>query len=316
MKKIWCALFLVGALLVACEPSSTPPETPSLVPSPTRPSEPEAGQAAIVVIARLSSIKPIYGEALKVVIDFAPFLYRATYKPDGTILATSATRLDSLNVAEMQMCYAVGGCSLNGQWTRFTSQSEIPIRADWLGAREFEFRAQFRDATGKTVPAYRDAYVGPKDEVAWKMTIEPVLDERTPVVSLPPQIQTAVAITRVAFPVSGTVRIADGRQIIGATAGSTVRVRVEFTATSPFGTIREMRVATYGARKCSSEQELASLAWEPFIGEKFYTLAIPVNFSSFDVSVQYRDAQGNLSRIVCGDLVIEGMPPLTITRSP
>lgn len=315
MKKIWCALFLMGALLVACEPFFTLPATPSLVPSPTL-SAPDAGQSAIAIAARLSAAKPVYGEPLKVVIDFQPVLYRATYKPDGSILAASASRLDSLNVAEMQICSAVGGCKLSGQWTRFMPNAEISIPADWLGGREYEFRAQFRDATGKTVPAYRDAYVGPKDEVVWKTTIEPVLDERTPVVSLPPQIQTAVAITRVAFPVSGTVRIADGRQIIGATAGSTVRVRVEFTATSPLGPIREMRVATYGARKCSSEQELASLPWEAFAGEKFYTLTIPINFSSFDVSVQYRDAQGNLSRIVCGDLVIEGMPPLTITRSP
>jgi hypothetical protein len=311
MKKILGALLLMSWLVAACETTLA-----TSTPSPAATVTPIQAQAAIAVTARVSNAKPVYGEAIKFVIDFAPVLYHATYKPDGTILATSATRLDSLNVAEMQMCYAAGGCSLSGQWTRFASGMEISVRADWLGAREYEFRAQMRDANGTIIPAYRDSYVGPKDEVVWKLAIEPVLDERTPVVLLPPNIQTAVAVTRAAFPVSGTVRIADGRQIIGATAGSTVRVRVEFTATSPFGPVREMRVATFGGRICADEKELASSPWQPLVAEKFYTITIPINFSSFDASVQYRDDKGNLSRIICGDLVIEGMPPLTITRSP
>ncbi|HEY6041920.1 MAG TPA: hypothetical protein VIX58_07285, partial [Anaerolineae bacterium] len=128
MKKIWCALFLMGALLVACEPFFTLPATPSLVPSPTL-SAADAGQSAIAIAARLSTAKPVYGEPLKVVIDLQPVLYRATYKPDGSILAASASRLDSLNVGEMQICSAVGGCKLSGQWTRFMPNAEISIPA-------------------------------------------------------------------------------------------------------------------------------------------------------------------------------------------
>ena len=140
------------------------------------------------------------------------------------------------------------------------------------------------------------------------------MDERTPVVSLPSTIQTEVAITRIAFPVAGTVQIMGGRSIIGATAGSSLKVNVQFTATSATP-VQEMRVRTFTARKCANEGEMNQATWEPFVPEKTYTITVPINFSSFDVSAQYRDTQGNLSRIICADIAVEGMPPPVVTPS-
>jgi hypothetical protein len=36
---------------------------------------------------------------------------------------------------------------------------------------------------------------------------------------------------------------------------------------------------------------------------------VPINWTGFYVSVQYRDAEGNLSPVVCDDISIEGHSP-------
>jgi hypothetical protein len=48
--------------------------------------------------------------------------------------------------------------------------------------------------------------------------------------------------------------------------------------------------------------------WEISVSEKTYTYTPPANFSTFELHVQYRDAQGNLSPVYCGKVEIEGMP--------
>lgn len=325
MKTILLALFLFSALAACQAPATQSPTlaTSTSVPAPlpisTLVSATPIGQNAISILARVSPVRPAVGEIAKVQFEFQPVVYSVTFKPDGSILAASALLSDSATVAEMQFCFAPGTCALSGQWVRYSATTEVPLRADWLGVRDFQFQAQFRDANGKIIPAYRDAYVGPKETTAWSLNIESAYDERTPIASLPPTIQTAVAATRVAspaLPITGTVKILGGAPITGATAGDTLRVSVTFSATSTAGTVKEMRITAYRVKRCATEAEMLDAAWEPLVAEKIYTVTVPINFSSFDVSAQYRDALGNLSRVACADLIIEGMPPLTPSRTP
>jgi len=107
-------------------------------------------------------------------------------------------------------------------------------------------------------------------------------------------------------PVNGYVDIEDGRCCVGGTAGSTVDVRVAFGAQSPFAEVTEMR-ARAGMRPFD-EFELAEAPWEPFVSARIYPVPVPINWSGFYVSVQYRDALGNLSPLFSDDISVEGMP--------
>ncbi len=107
-------------------------------------------------------------------------------------------------------------------------------------------------------------------------------------------------------PVRGYVDIEDGRCCVGGAAGSTVDVRVAFGAQSPFAEVTEMR-ARVGARPFE-EFELAETPWEPFVSARIYPVPAAINWTGFFVSVQYRDALGNLSPVFSDDISVEGMP--------
>jgi hypothetical protein len=68
-----------------------------------------------------------------------------------------------------------------------------------------------------------------------------------------------------------------------------------------------MRVRTGG--RCFSEPEMAEVAWEPYESRGEYPVLVALNWIGFYVSVQYRDAQGNLSPTYCDDVSVEGHPP-------
>jgi hypothetical protein len=115
-------------------------------------------------------------------------------------------------------------------------------------------------------------------------------------------------------PVSGYVEIEDGRCCIGGTAGSTVEVRVSFWASSPFAEVTEMRVRTGG--RWFDEADMVQAPWEPYVEGRIYPVTLVVNWIGFYVSVQFRDALGNLSPIFTDDISVEGMPLLTPTPYP
>ena len=49
--------------------------------------------------------------------------------------------------------------------------------------------------------------------------------------------------------------------------------------------------------------------WIPFAAEKTFEVNnIPINWTTFAISVQFRDEAGNLSPIYCEDIAVEGMP--------
>ena len=103
--------------------------------------------------------------------------------------------------------------------------------------------------------------------------------------------------------VSGNILIEDGRGAMGGYEGDTIQASVTYTATSRVASVAEMRTV----RGCW-ESTLQDAAWEPFVRQKTFPVRVILNWSGFSVSVQYRDAQGNLSPAYCADINVEGMP--------
>jgi len=133
----------------------------------------------------------------------------------------------------------------------------------------------------------------------------PVLSD----VSEPPAVSTETPVPAgpaSGSPVSGGVLIEDGRSAAGGTAGDTIDVSVSFNAVSTAADVSEMRVRTGGW--CGTEADLAEIAWQPFVTELSYPFTLPINWVGYYVSVQYRDALGNLSPVYCDDISLEGMP--------
>jgi len=83
---------------------------------------------------------------------------------------------------------------------------------------------------------------------------------------------------------------------------------VTFAATSPHGRVTGMRVLTGGGR-CRTLDDMAAVSWEPFVAEKTYRARLALNWIGWYVTVQYRDAHGNVSPVYCDDISLEGHPP-------
>jgi hypothetical protein len=90
---------------------------------------------------------------------------------------------------------------------------------------------------------------------------------------------------------------------MGGYVGDTIQVSVTFTATSRVAVVTEMH--TSGSCRTEAFQEAA---WEPFVGKKTFPVQVILNWVGLVISVQYRDAQGNLSPVYCDDISVEGMP--------
>jgi hypothetical protein len=117
------------------------------------------------------------------------------------------------------------------------------------------------------------------------------------------------------LPVTGSVVLKNGASVTGGTVGSMLAIDAAFKASSPSGPVTEMRTAARYGGNCV--KDMSSVAWEPFTPAKTFTVTIGLNFIGFYVSAQFRDANGNLSPIVCDDISVEGMPaqPTTVAAS-
>lgn len=111
-------------------------------------------------------------------------------------------------------------------------------------------------------------------------------------------------------PIQGSVQLEDGRCCVGGPAGEPVNITARFEAVSPFAEVTQMRTMEH----CRTVDEMAAANWEPFTATKVFQFTPPVfNWFSFVISVQFRDAQGNLSAVYCDEIGVEGMP---VTRPP
>ena len=118
--------------------------------------------------------------------------------------------------------------------------------------------------------------------------------------------QAATPAPSNSYPVTGTVALKGGASVTGGTVGSTLAIDAAFKASSPSGQVTEMRTAARYGGNCL--KDVSSVAWEPFAPAKTFTVTVGLNFIGFYVSAQFRDANGNLSPIVCDDISVEGMP--------
>lgn len=222
------------------------------------------------------------------------------------------------DVVEMQYCIAWDEpCALTGEWMPLASPPEagagleepfeldIETRVDWIGPRQVWAAAQFRDAAGNSVPSFADGEE-PAEVMQTHNTIVGVWDEAVPAAALPTSVQTAIAVTRAAFPVVGSVEIEGGSCCSGGQEGDVIPITVAFAAESPFGEVKEMR--TQGGWNCQVEDGLPNAAWEPFVTSRTYPVYVALNWIGFYVKVQYRDEHGNLSPVYCDDISIEGHP--------
>jgi hypothetical protein len=118
--------------------------------------------------------------------------------------------------------------------------------------------------------------------------------------------------------VYGHVLIEDGACCVGGAAGSTLEVRVAFSATSPFAEVTEMRVRVGG--RPFDALELDEASWEAYVAGRIYPVTVAINWTGFYVTAQFRDALGNLSPVYQDDISVEGFPstwiPATWTPLP
>ena len=109
-------------------------------------------------------------------------------------------------------------------------------------------------------------------------------------------------------PVTGSVVLKGGSSVTGGTVGSALAIEAAFQASSPSGPVTEMRTAARYGGNCV--KDMSAAAWEPFAPAKTFTVTVGLNFIGLYVSAQFRDANGNLSPIVCDDISVEGMPAM------
>ncbi len=114
--------------------------------------------------------------------------------------------------------------------------------------------------------------------------------------------------------VNGSLSIQGGKCCVGGIASQPLQIQVEFQALSPVAEIADMRVRT-GSRAFNAE-DFSNSEWEPFTAVREFTLAPPINWTGFYVSVQYRDALGNVSPVYSADISVEGVPVPPASAAP
>jgi hypothetical protein len=315
-----CSPIEATAVNAIIKPTATPtvvypPRTPT--PSPTPPQhtvEPAANVVSLhlseATTSRVFAEIDVGGTAVMELLA-SPSVHQITRRPDGSVESVSVRPWTDHNVAEMRMCVAPEQpCAPEGGWRPFVPESSVPLEVSWIGPKEFWVTAQFRDHNGRTVPAVGESHDEPSAVAATTYTVVGVMDDAVPIQQLPCPAQTAMAATRSAFPVLGSVQIEGGGCCAGGTAGESIEVDVNFEATSPFADVIEMRTMTGGM--CFTEEAISSAGWETFEQEREFPVHVAINWVGFYVTVQYRDAEGHLSGVYCDDISIEGHPATSV----
>lgn len=302
---------LVVWMLVTSGCATTPLEPTRMIinPTPTRGivSTSESRQRVEITIfgeQGAGAVTTGVGNAVMVRIAFRPTKQVVTQMNDGTS-SEYGTGWSNHTIKEMRYCTGVGQtCALPNEWKPFMEEIRVQVAVNWIGLHDYGVTAQFRDVRGNLVPAGINLAESANN---W-MPITGVIDDKTPIASQPPTIQTIIAQARATFPVSGKIQVGE-QSVTGGKAGSSLTVKVKFEATSPLAEIKEMRVKQSSMGRCLTPEEMNDAKWEPFVAERMFPVTnIPINWSSFKLHVQYRDVKGNVSPVYCGEVAIEGMP--------
>jgi hypothetical protein len=125
----------------------------------------------------------------------------------------------------------------------------------------------------------------------------------------PPPPPTPSGFPRPTPFVVGSLLIEDGKCCVGAIAGQSIPIQVTFQAESPMAEVTSMRVRT--GSTSFEESDFLDTEWEPFSSMMTFEYVAPLNWTGFHVTVQFRDALGNLSALYTNDISVEGMlaPP-------
>lgn len=91
---------------------------------------------------------------------------------------------------------------------------------------------------------------------------------------------------------------------MGGRPGDQIQIPVTFLAMSRAGGPLEMRT---NHRSCSDTSPIDPASpWEPHVTERHYPHTLAVNWHTWSLRVQFRDAAGNLSPVLCDDVALEG----------
>jgi hypothetical protein len=268
----------------------------------------------VLAVAYYVSTEPSYlarvfaGEEIKVVADFR---LNACQQEGNAYRDCVEQGSEAYVGVQVRVCVSPHQpCQPGDEWVPLDqARLEFAYPVDWIGMRDFWVVAEFRDMEGERIFAIQDFYVEREAEMQMSASVpvEGILDDRTPVSELPPPVQTQLAPTQEAYPVLGNVEIEGGSCCAGGTAGETIEIRAAFETSSQYGEVTEMRTTT-GCLAEGVEEAVGGAPWEPFQPEKTYQVELAINWVGFCVNVQFRDSQGNTSRVYTDDISLEGMP--------
>ena len=254
-----------------------------------------------------NSLEIAIGGAAQITIISGPVLYSVTRADDGRVEFSSMKPWKEHNFSQMHMCVSLDdACQLSpSDWKPFAEEQQIEERGlDWVTPTVR--RGRDRDIQGNLVLSIGQTYQEPQPISQAAYTITGFWDKNTPLENLPAPVQTSVAATQSAYPLSGSVVWEGGRCCAGGLAGETIDLQEDSNAESLSGEVTEMRTTTGGM--CFDEDELSGVAWEPFTANKTYPVRVALNWVGHYISVQYRDERGNLSPVYCDDISVEGSP--------
>jgi hypothetical protein len=260
----------------------------------------------VVILTTANMVETHPGERATIQLRFEPMHLEIGKTASGATF-TSRTPWENANVTQMRVCFQIEkACEPTDAWIDFKSDWNVNFDTAWLGERAVWIGAQFRDANGNliSVPGENDP-TSVQEIGKTQVILKSVLDARTPLASQPAFAQTAVAATRVAFPVTGSLVLQNGLCCAGGKVGTTIQINATFEAASPATPVTQMRLMN----RCATLAEMNTASWEPFVAQKsFHSQVSAPNWVGWQLAVQYRDANGNLSPVYCDDLSIEGMP--------
>ncbi|MBI4672382.1 MAG: hypothetical protein HY741_12055 [Chloroflexi bacterium] len=298
---------MFATLLAACvAPSSSPPPTATPTPGILAATPTISGNSIPVIeIITASTVETHPGERATIRLRFQPMRSEIGKTASGATYV-SRTPWENANVTQMRVCMQIEtACEPTGAWTDYQAEWNVSLDTDWLDERSVWIGTQFRDANGKRIPVFDHSQVNAQESGTTQVSMYSTLDERTPLAAQPAFAQTAVAATRVAFPVTGSLVLQDGLCCAGGKVGATIEIHAAFEASSPNTTVTHMRLLN----RCATPIEMNIAPWEPFAKQKTWRVGVSVpNWVGWYLAVQYRDANGKLSPVYCDDISVEGMP--------
>jgi hypothetical protein len=175
-------------------------------------------------------------------------------------------------------------------------QSTLQDQVNALNTTVWDLQATLEFVS--TVQSYQSTRIGLAQ--AEQDDIGPVVTTAAP---QPPGITFTPSPT-MSSTVAGSVEIEGGICCAGGRPGDTIQLSVAFEAVSTQGEVVEMRYAT--AYIQADEERMSEEPWVPFQSEISFSTQLAVNWVGWWISVQYRDAQGNVSPIYYDDISLEG----------